>query len=129
MGEDFGQFGKAVDKLPIDQHEVLALAWPRPILIREGTGDSWNCPSCVYTTVKYMQLIYEALGNKDPVGFVNYDGGHCQSGGAAWTNAQNAFLKRYILPADGTTSTANMFDDKATFDKAKWQDGELTPIP
>jgi hypothetical protein len=129
MGDDFGQFGKAVDKLPIDQHEVLALAWPRPILVREGTTDSWNCPVCVYTTLKYTELTYEALGSKDTIGFTHYDGGHCQSGGTEWTDTYNAFLKRYILPADGTTSTAGMFDEKFTYDKAKWQDGELTPIP
>ncbi len=129
MGEDFGQFGNAVNKLPVDQHTVLALAWPRPILVREGTMDSWNCPVCVYTTLKYTQLIYEALGNKDAVGFTHYDGGHCASGGQDWTDNYNAFIKRYISPADGTTSTAGFFDEKFTFDKAKWQDGELTPIP
>lgn len=129
MGEDFGQFGNAVNKLPIDQHEVLALAWPRPILVREGTNDSWNCPVCVYTTLKYTQLIYEALGNKDAVGLTHYNGGHCESGGQDWTDTYNAFLKHYINPGDGTTSTAGFFDEKFTFDKAKWQDGELAPIP
>ena len=129
MGEDFGQFGNAVNKLPIDQHEVLALAWPRPILVREGTNDSWNCPVCVYTTLKYTQLVYEALGSKDLVGFTHYNGGHCESGGQDWTDTYNAFLKHFILPADGTTSTAGFFDEKFTFDKAKWQDGELMAIP
>ena len=129
MGEDFGQFGKAVNKLPIDQHEVLALAWPRPILIREGTMDTWGCPICVYTTLKYTQMTYQALGSgADTVGFTQYVGGHCQSGGTEWTTTYDAFLKHYILPADGTTSTAGMFDDRFTFDKATWQDGDLTPI-
>jgi len=129
MGDDFGQFGNAVNKLPIDQHEVLALAWPRPILVREGTNDSWNCPICVYTTLKYTELVYEALGSTNTIGFTHYNGGHCESGGQEWTDTYNAFVKHYILPADGTTSTAGMFDEKFTFDKAKWQDGDLTPIP
>ncbi len=130
MGEQFGQFGKAVTKLPIDQHEVLALAWPRPILVREGNADSWNCPICVWTTLKYTQMVYDALGSKDAIGFTQYDGGHCESGGTDWTNTYNAFVKHYILPADGTTATAGMFTEgKFTFDKAKWQDGDLTPIP
>jgi hypothetical protein len=130
MGEQFGQFGDDVDKLPVDQHEVLALAWPRPILVREGDSDSWNCPICVYTTLKYTQMIYAALGNKDAVGLTHYNGGHCASGGSGWTDTYDAFLKHYILPADGTTSTSGMFtDDKFTFDKAKWQDGELSAIP
>lgn len=130
MGEQFGQFGKAVSKLPIDQHEVLALAWPRPILVREGNADSWNCPICVWTTLKYTQMIYDALGSKDAIGFTQYDGGHCESGGSDWTSTYNAFVKHYILPADGTTPTAGLFTEgKFTFDTAKWQDGALMPIP
>jgi hypothetical protein len=129
MGDDFGQFGKAVNKLPIDQHEVLALAWPRPMIVREGTNDSWNCPVCVYTTLKYTELVYEALGSKDMIGFTHYNGGHCESGGQAWTDTYNAFVKHYITPADGTTSTAGMFDEKFTFDATKWQDGALMSIP
>ncbi len=70
MGDAFEQFGNSnVSKLPIDQHEVLALAWPRPIIIMEGTNDGWNCPKCVYTTMKYTQMVYEALGSKDYLGF------------------------------------------------------------
>lgn len=129
MGEPFGQFGDNVDKLPIDQHAVLALAWPRPLLVREGTDDSWNCPACVYTTVKYTQLVYEALGNKDAVGFTHYNGGHCASGGTEWTTTYDAFIKKY-LQGDSATSTAGMFtESRFTFDKAKWQDGELMAIP
>jgi len=129
MGQPFGQFGSNVNKLPIDQHEVLALAWPRPILVREGTNDSWNCPICVFTTLKYTQMTYEALGNKDAVGLTHYNGGHCESGGTEWTTTYNAFLKKYIM-GDSSVSTAGMFTEgKFTFDKAKWQDGDLTAIP
>ncbi len=129
MGEPFGQFGSNVNKLPIDQHEVLALAWPRPILVREGNADSWNCPICVWTTLKYTQLVYEALAAKDAIGFTQYSGGHCEAGGTEWTNTYNAFVKKYML-GDSSVSTTGMFTEgKFTFDKAKWQDGDLTPIP
>jgi len=128
MGEDFGQFGNNVNKLPVDQHEVLALAWPRPILVREGTNDSWNCPVCVYTTLKYTQLVYEALGNDDAVGFTHYDGGHCESGGQDWSSTYDAFVQKYLFD-DASVSTADRFDEKFTFDAAKWQDGDLPPIP
>jgi hypothetical protein len=130
MGQQFGQFGSNVNKLPIDQHEVLALAWPRPILVREGNADSWNCPICVWTTLKYTQMIYDALGSKDAIGFTQYSGGHCEAGGTEWTSTYNAFLKKYILPADSSVSTTGLFTEgKFTFDATKWQDGALTPIP
>jgi len=128
MGEPFGQFGNNVNKLPIDQHEVLALAWPRPLLVREGTNDSWNCPVCVYTTLKYTKLIYEALGTPDGIGFTQYNGGHCESGGTQWTTTQNAFIQKYLLGMS-SVSTAGMFDEKFTFDATRWQDGDLMSIP
>ncbi len=124
MGEDFGQFGNAVDKLPIDQHEVLALAWPRPLIVREGTNDSWNCPVCVYTTVKYTQMIFASLGAEDSVGFTHYNGGHCEAGGMEWSNLYNAFVDRFIK-GDESVSTAGMFTESFMFDAAKWQDGDL----
>lgn len=129
MGEPFGQFGNAVNKLPIDQHAVLALAWPRPILVREGDNDSWNCPICVYTTVKYTQLIYEALGNKDAVGFTMYSGGHCAAGGSEWSATYDAFVKKYLFDDASANTTGRFSEGKFTYDAAKWQDGELTPIP
>lgn len=128
MGEPFGQFGNQVDKLPIDQHEVLALAWPRPLIVREGTNDSWNCPVCVYSTLKYTQMVFEALGDKDAVGFTHYNGGHCENGGATWSNLQDAFVKKYLF-GDASVSTAGMFTESFDFDAAKWQDGELASIP
>ncbi|HEX2730302.1 MAG TPA: hypothetical protein VHM70_01805 [Polyangiaceae bacterium] len=127
MGEPFGQFGNAVDKLPIDQHEVLALAWPRPIIVREGTNDSWNCPVCVYTTVKYTQLIFEALGAKERVGFTHYNGGHCEDGGKAWSDLQAAYIQKYLF-GDDSVSTEGMFTESFDFDAARWQDGDLPVI-
>lgn len=124
MGEPFGQFGNQVNKLPIDQHEVLALAWPRPLLVREGTNDSWNCPVCVYTTVKYTQMIFEALGTKDRVGFTHYNGGHCEAGGAEWSGLYSAYVDKYIN-GDESVSTEGLFTESFDFDAAKWQDGEL----
>lgn len=124
MGEPFGQFGNQVNKLPIDQHEVLALAWPRPLLVREGTQDSWNCPVCVYTTVKYTQMIFEALGSKDDVGLTHYNGGHCANGGQEWSTLFDAFVSKHIY-GDDSASTAGMFTESFQFDATRWQDGEL----
>lgn len=124
MGEPFGQFGNQVNKLPIDQHEVLALAWPRPLLVREGTQDSWNCPVCVYTTVKYTQMIFEALGSKDAVGLTHYNGGHCANGGQEWSTLFNAFVEKY-LHGDDSVSTAGMFTESFQFDAARWQGGDV----
>jgi hypothetical protein len=93
----------------------------------EGTGDSWNCPTCVYHCVKYAQMVYEALGIPDYIGFSHPDHGHC----AATTNATSkdyfkAFCERFLLGK--STSTTGLFKDSFTFDKAKWQDGEVPTL-
>ena len=36
---------------------------------------------------------------------------------------------RFILALTLRLSTAGFFDEKFTFDKAKWQDGDLMAIP
>lgn len=94
----------------------------------QGGQRSWNCPVCVYTTVKYTQMVYEALGNKDDVGFVHYNGGHCESGGQAWSSLHTAFVSKF-LKGDTSVSTAGMFTESFDFDATRWQDGELTPLP
>jgi hypothetical protein len=127
MGDNFQPFGNAVNKLPIDQHEVVAIAAPRPVLIEEGTQDSWNCPVCCYHTAKYAQMVYGALGYGDYLGFGQVDHGHCAEGSNA-TQKQyfQAFCDRFLL--DKTSTDTKVFSESFTFDKAKWQDGEIPTL-
>ncbi|WP_438026594.1 glucuronyl esterase domain-containing protein [Sorangium sp. So ce233] len=127
MGDAFEAFGNSnVSKLPIDQHEVLALAWPRPIIIMEGTNDGWNCPKCVYTTMKYTQMIFEALGSKDHVGFPQPNHGHCQQGGTFATEYYDKFVNRFLKGQ--SVSTDDLFTESFTFDASRWQDGEIPTL-
>jgi hypothetical protein len=126
MGDGFQPFGgSGVNKLPVDQHEVLALAWPRPIIVMEGSADSWNCPVCEYTTLKYTQMAFTALGNTDYIGFPQPNHGHCAQAGTFAIDYQNAFINRFLLGMSAV-STASLFTENFTFDMTKWQDG---PIP
>jgi hypothetical protein len=124
MGDNFQPFGTAVNKLPIDQHEVVAIAAPRPVLIEEGTQDSWNCPVCCYHTAKYAQMVFQALGYGDYLGFGHVNHGHCAEGSNA-TQKQyfQTFCDRFLL--DKTSTDTKVFSETFTFDKAKWQDGEI----
>jgi hypothetical protein len=103
---------------------VLALAWPRPLIVREGTNNSWNCPVCVYTTLKYTQMIFAALGEEDKVGFTHYNVGHCEAGGAEWSSLYDAFVQRFIR-RDDSVSTAGMFTESFDFAADTWHDGQL----
>ncbi|WP_437976438.1 hypothetical protein WMF11_03755 [Sorangium sp. So ce295] len=127
MGDAFEDFGNSnVSKLPIDQHEELALAWPRPIIIMEGTNDGWNCPKCVYTTMRYTQMIYDALGSKDYLGFPHPNHGHCAQAGTFAVEYWNKFVDRFLKGQ--SVSTADLFTESFTFDVAKWQDGDIPTL-
>lgn len=129
LGEVFQPFGgNNVTKLPVDQHEVLALAWPRGLIMMEGDSDYWNCPYCSYTTLKYTQMVYEALGTPDSIAFPQADYGHCaqdQGSRSAYTEFVDFFLKD-----DTAADTSGKFNDEFyTFDADLWQDGDVPTLP
>lgn len=128
MGAVFQKFGgNNVNKLPLDQHEIIAMRAPRPIVLLEGTNDSWNCPVCCYHAAKYASFVFEALGVGDRFGWGHGNHGHCaQSGNNDQMKILNAFVNRFLLNKE--TSTEGMFNDSFTFDKAKWQDGEVPTL-
>jgi len=126
LGAVFQPFGgQNVTRLPVDQHLVLALAWPRPLIMMEGTNDYWNCPFCSYTTMKYTQLVYQALGTPDDIGFPQPDHQHCGQAGTFAQQYYNSFVDRF-LRGNETVSTAGLFTDtNFTFDAERWQDGDV----
>lgn len=128
MGAVFQKFGgNNVSKLPIDQHEVIAMRAPRPIVLLEGTNDSWNCPTCCYHAAKYASFVFEALGVPDNFGWGHGNHGHCaQSGNAGQMKILNAFVDRFLLNKDVPTS--GMFSESFAFDKSKWQDNEVPEL-
>jgi len=141
LGEVFAQFApaeaspyqqrlQAIENLPIDQHLVLALAWPRPLIMMEGTNDSWNCPLCSFETLTYTRMIYDALGTSDSIAFPQPAHGHCAQNGTFAMDYYNAFVDRF-LRGDASVSTAGLFDTDANFafDANRWQDGEVPVIP
>lgn len=129
MGGVFQPFGgQNVTRLPVDQHEVLALAWPRPLIMMEGTNDSWNCPVCSYTTMKYTQEVYTALGTADKIAFPQPDHGHCAQAGTFAETYYDSFVDRFLNDNE-SVSTAGLFTDgNFTFDADRWQDGTIPTL-
>lgn len=57
--------------LPVDAHQLLALAAPRPLFIGAGTeGDAWVDPEGSFTVAQQAGRVYELLGGEG----VRYDG-------------------------------------------------------
>jgi hypothetical protein len=74
-----GEFADRVDRLPFDQHFVLALVAPRPVLATEAAGDLWANPRGTQEMILATREVYRFLGAEDRVGLHVRPGEHAQS--------------------------------------------------
>ena len=58
---DFNRFVDNVERLPVDQHLLLALVAPRGLLSAEGTKDAWTNPQGSQLTYLAARKVYEFL--------------------------------------------------------------------
>jgi hypothetical protein len=62
--ENFKNYNDDPDKLPFDQHELLALCAPRPVLYSNAAEDQWANPSGQFDMLTRATPVYELLGVK-----------------------------------------------------------------
>ena len=55
--------GREAD-IPVDQHQLLALIAPRPVLIGSGDRDAWSDPAGAFRAVQAAAPVYELYGVK-----------------------------------------------------------------
>jgi len=118
----FSQFGKTADKLPFDQHSILALCAPRAVLVIDNTTIDWLSPISAWAGANAAHKVWQALGEPDKMGISQVGGhNHC-----AFPDAQIPELTAYVqkfLVGTGTANTAIMKTDGGfTFDEAAWID-------
>ena len=61
---NFKQFNNQVEKLPFDQHCLLALCAPRPVLFSNAVEDQWANPTGQFDMLKAADPVYRLLGVK-----------------------------------------------------------------
>jgi hypothetical protein len=61
---NFQAFGNHEDKIPFDQHAVMALCAPRAILDTEGLQDKWANYDNSFRSLQGAHKVYEFLGKK-----------------------------------------------------------------
>ena len=64
FSSSFKGFNDGVDKLPFDQHSLLALCAPRPVLYSNAADDLWANPSGQFDMMTKATPVYELLGEK-----------------------------------------------------------------
>ena len=64
---NFKEFNEAPDRIPFDQHCLVALCAPRPVLVSNATEDLWANPSGQFDVLKGADPVYRLVA-KDGVG-------------------------------------------------------------
>jgi hypothetical protein len=120
FGTGFNQFANTTGKLPIDQHEILALCAPRGLLVIENDID-WLGPVATYGGAKAAHKVFEALGVPDHMGItLSANHAHCAFPSSQQA-ALDAFVTRFLLNGSANTTVDDTIPT-ATFDESAWID-------
>jgi endo-1,4-beta-xylanase len=76
---NFNQFKGKVERLPVDQHLLMALVAPRALLQTEGTKDSWTNPQGAQLTHQAARKVYTFLKAEDKISIRFRPVGHIPS--------------------------------------------------
>jgi len=119
LSTNFEQFGESVNKLPVDNHELLAMVAPRGLLVLENTGMEWLGNESAWTSAMAAREVYKALGVPTNMGVTQVGGHrHCVVP-ESQEPAVNAFIKRFLLNESLDTDLVET-DAEYTLDRERW---------
>ena len=102
-GQMFQFAGNSVYKLPIDQHELMAMVAPRALLETGNTDFYWLGNGANYVAARATQQIYNQFGIGDRFGFI-IDGNHNHCAVPAVQMPEiEAFIDKFLLGQNVST--------------------------
>lgn len=126
--EDFSQFSNTSDKLPFDQHSIMALVAPRGLLVIENTSIDWLSPISSWTTANAAHKVWQALGVPDRMGFSQVgDHWHCVLPDSQLPEL-TAYVEKFLI-GNGSGNTSIMrTDGNFTIDEERWIDWSVPTL-
>ena len=64
FGGEFKKFNDEPERLPFDQHCLIALCAPRPVLLSNATEDTWANPEGQFEILKAADAVYRLAGGE-----------------------------------------------------------------
>ena len=110
--EDMFQFSNAVDKLPHDHHELMAMVAPRALLVLGNPDFTWLADESGYVSCRAAHEVWKAFGIPERFGFSIAGGhGHCQLPDFQRPEVE-AFVDAFLLgdPECDTDVTVHPYD-------------------
>ena len=120
--EDMFRFSNAVERLPYDHHELMALVAPRALLVLGNPDYEWLADESGYVSCRAAHEVWKTSGIADRFGF-SIEGGHphCRLPDSQRPEVE-AFVEKFLLgdTAADTAVTRHPFGDT---EHALWHDG------
>ncbi|WP_246151680.1 endo-1,4-beta-xylanase [Rubripirellula reticaptiva] len=123
--EDMFQFSDAVEKLPYDHHELMAMVAPRALLVLGNPDYEWLADESGYVSCRAAHKVWKTFGIGDRFGFSIVGGHqHCQLPASQRPEVE-AFVDKFLLgKTDANTAvTKHPFE---TVDHELWYDAWTT---
>ncbi len=106
--EDMRQFADAVEKLPFDHHELMALVAPRALLVFGNTDYEWLADESLYVSARAAHEVWKTFGVGDRFGFsINGGHPHCQLPESQWPELE-AFIDKFLLGMNKTDTDVTL---------------------
>ena len=105
--------GANVYKLPVDQHELMAMVAPRALLETGNSGQYWLSNGSNYVAARATQRIYDTLGIGDRFGFY-IDGNHPHCGTLpAESPVIASYVNKFMLGQANTNTDVEVYPNPA----------------